>query len=108
MTDSDDPAGASIFGIVFGTTHRFEFDQAKSEANLVKHGIDFAAASRLWEDDGRIIGPARPGAERRSLVIGRIDGLAWTAVVTERRRRIRIISVRRARRSEVKRYEEGR
>ena len=28
----------------------FEFDEAKSKANLDKHGIDFVAARRLWKD----------------------------------------------------------
>ena len=29
----------------------FEFDEAKSQANAVKHGIDFVAAQALWLDD---------------------------------------------------------
>ena len=28
----------------------FEFDEAKSQANLDKHGIDFIAAKGLWGD----------------------------------------------------------
>jgi len=28
----------------------FEFDPAKSAANLVKHGIDFTAAQPIWRD----------------------------------------------------------
>ncbi|BEH13862.1 BrnT family toxin [Marinobacter shengliensis] len=28
----------------------FEFDEAKSQANLDKHGIDFVAAQRLCKD----------------------------------------------------------
>ncbi len=28
----------------------FEFDEAKSQANLDKHGIDFVAAQELWSD----------------------------------------------------------
>ena len=28
--------------------HEFEFDPAKSEANLLKHGIDFTEAQTLW------------------------------------------------------------
>ena len=28
----------------------FEFDQAKSEANRLKHGIDFVQAQELWKD----------------------------------------------------------
>jgi uncharacterized protein len=39
------------------------------------------------------------------LVIGRIDGKCWSAVVTYRDGNIRLISVRRARKSEVALYE---
>lgn len=28
----------------------FEFDEAKSRANLDKHGIDFVTAQGLWKD----------------------------------------------------------
>lgn len=28
----------------------FEFDEAKSKANQDKHGIDFVAAQKLWQD----------------------------------------------------------
>ena len=37
----------------------FEFDPAKSAANLVKHGIDFTAAQSIWRDTHRIEIPAR-------------------------------------------------
>ncbi|MDD2558813.1 MAG: BrnT family toxin [Desulfuromonadaceae bacterium] len=29
---------------------KFGFDEAKSQANLDKHGIDFVAAQGLWKD----------------------------------------------------------
>jgi len=83
----------------------FEFDPDKSLANLAKHGIDFEAAQALWDDDMRIVVDARSLSEARQLVIGRIDGRVWTAVITFRDAAIRIISVRRARAEEVGRYE---
>lgn len=45
--------------------------------------------------------PARTQDEPRWLVIGRIDGKHWSAVVTRRGEHTRIISVRRARDEEV-------
>ena len=78
----------------------FEFDAVESESNLAKHGIDFFPAQLLWEDDDRLEIPARTGDEQRWFVIGRIDGRPWAAVVTKRRRAVRLISVRRARTSE--------
>lgn len=83
----------------------FEFDPAKSASNTAKHGIDFVQAQRLWQDPLRIEVPARTVDEPRWLVIGQMDGKHWSAVVTYRDDRIRIISVRRARDEEVRAYE---
>ena len=33
---------------------RFEFDPAKSDANKVKHGIDFVEAQGIWNDANRL------------------------------------------------------
>ena len=84
---------------------RFEFDNHKSESNRQKHGIDFPAAQALWDDSDRIEIPARTDDEPRILVIGRIDGRVWSAVITYRGEHVRIISVRRARRKEIAIYE---
>jgi len=82
-----------------------EFDPAKSAANKAKHGIDFVEAQRLWLDEALIEVPARTEDEPRFLVIGRIAGKHWSAVCVRRSGRVRIISVRRARREEIERYE---
>ena len=83
----------------------FEFDPAKSAANAAKHGIDFEAARAIWDDRNRVeTGGAFYGNEERSRVIGRIDGKIWTAIVTHRAERIRLISVRRARDNEALAY----
>jgi uncharacterized protein len=83
----------------------FEFDPAKSVANLEKHGIDFTRAQQLWQDVTRVEIPARTTDEARWLVIGRIDGKHWSVVVTYRQGRPRIISARRSRKEEVALYE---
>lgn len=46
----------------------FEFDQAKSAANLKKHGIDFIGAQTLWSDPDRLEIPARSLDEPRTQV----------------------------------------
>lgn len=79
----------------------FSFDRRKSASNRKKHGIDFERAQRLWDDPERIEIPARTVDEPRYLVIGKIDGRLWSAVMTYRGDTIRIISVRRSRREEV-------
>ena len=82
-----------------------EFDESKSASNKSKHGIDFLEAQLLWFDEMLIEIPARTTDEPRFLVIGRIRGKHWSAVMTYRDDRIRIISVRRSRHEEVKIYE---
>ena len=83
----------------------FEFDTAKSESNLAKHGIDFVEAQGLWSDPMLLEIPAKTDNEPRYLVIGLIDGKHWSAVITYRGVNVRLISVRRARTEEVALYE---
>ena len=83
----------------------FEFDKQKSRSNKEKHGIDFVEAQALWHDIGRVEIPARTKDEPRMLVVGTINKKHWTAVVTYRDNKTRIISVRRSRPEEVQMYE---
>ncbi|MBI5886098.1 MAG: BrnT family toxin [Deltaproteobacteria bacterium] len=83
----------------------FEFDPKKSEANKIKHGIDFHEAIVLWDDSQLIEIPVMTHDEARFLVIGMISGRHWSGVITYRGDNIRIISVRRARKEEIELYE---
>ena len=83
----------------------FEFDEAKSCLNTDKHGIDFTNAQALWLDEARIEIPARTEDEPRFLVIGKIGGKPWSAVITYRGEQIRLISGRRSRQEEVEHHE---
>lgn len=83
----------------------FEFDEAKSQANLAKHGIDFIQAQRIWGDPDFVVINAKSVDELRALVIGRVDQKYWSAVITYRDGSIRLISVRRSRQAEVVLYE---
>ena len=82
----------------------FEFDPAKSAANQRKHGIGFVAAQSIWLDADRLEIQARSLDEARTQVIGTLGKQVWSAFITVRGERIRIISVRRARHEEEKRY----
>lgn len=82
-----------------------EFDEEKSRSNKEKHGIDFVEAQILWLDEMFVEVPARTEDEPRFLVVGMISGKHWSAVITYRGDRLRIISVRRARVEEVEIYE---
>lgn len=83
----------------------FEYDLDKSMAKKSKHGIDFDEAQVLWSDPERLEIPAKEMDEPRYLVIGMIVKKHWSAVVTYRNQNVRLISVRRARKEEVKFYE---
>jgi len=83
----------------------FEFDSKKSQGNKKKHGIDFGQAQELWDDSDLIEIPARTSDEPRFLVIGKISAVHWSAIITYRREKIRIISVRHSRKEEIDIYE---
>lgn len=83
----------------------FEFDPDKSALNRVKHGIDFEQAQSLWDDARLLIAEARTSDESRFMTVGMLGHRYWSAIFTVRSRRIRLISVRRARDEEIDRYE---
>ena len=83
----------------------FEFDEKKSNANKAKHGIDFVQAQALWLDENMVEIPSRTEDEARLVVVGKIAARHWSAVITLRDGRIRLISARRSRPEEVAIYE---
>jgi len=86
-------------------TMELEFDPEKSASNKAKHGIDFLEAQALWDDVDLLEIPACIEDEPRYMVIGRIGPKHWSGIITYRDERTRIISVRRARKTEVLIYE---
>lgn len=85
----------------------FEWDPAKRDANLLKHGVDFAVAIRVfdgfvveWEDKRRDHG------EARIVAVGNVEGRTLTVVYPWRGARRRIISARRSRWSEERTHAE--
>ena len=83
----------------------FEWDPNKSRTNKTKHGIDFDTATELWSDQNRIEIQINFPAENRNTLIGKVGNKLWTAIFTLRGEAIRLISVRRARKKELKLYE---
>jgi hypothetical protein len=86
----------------------FEWDEAKNQTNIGKHGIGFDTAKRIF--DGRVAtSPDRRQdyGENRHISIGQVEPGALIVVVhTERHGRIRLISARPASRKERKAYHE--
>ena len=86
----------------------FEWDEAKNQTNVRKHGVDFETAKRIFE------GPVVTGIDQRKdygedryITIGRVarDVLIVVAY-TNRDGRIRLISARPASRKEKQTYHE--
>ena len=83
---------------------RFEFDDNKSKTNKEKHGIDFVEAQDLWNDEAGVIFDARSEDEKRYALVSKLSGKIWVMIFTLRGEAVRIISVRRARKEEVRLY----
>lgn len=85
-----------------------EWDENKRQRNIDKHGIDFLDAVEAMSDPGQLTYRSdHPENEVHYITVGRIKELTVAVVFTVRERAVRIISVRRARKSERERYEQG-
>ncbi len=85
----------------------FEYDPQKSQLNKKKHRIDFDDSKHLWDDMERLQIQAKSDTEPRFALIAIYETKLWIAFYTIRNNRIRIISVRRARKGERRLYYES-
>jgi len=85
---------------------RYEWDEAKRQANVAKHGVDFAAAEFFdWRGSTIRVDLRKNYGEVRFRAFGVIGGVLHVLVFAVRgAETVRIISLRRANRVEVKRY----
>jgi uncharacterized protein len=82
-----------------GEPRRFEWDDHKAEANYRKHGVDFAMATRVFDDlfaVERYDPFSSAHGEDRFVITGMVGGQFVTVVYTDRDDCIRLISARRA------------
>jgi len=87
--------------------YQFEYDENKSLSNLDKHGIDFKKAQKIWENpNAKIVYERSVEGEDRFSIIGYIQQRCFVAIFTLRDDNIRIISVRRCRKNEKRRFED--
>lgn len=87
----------------------FEWDPAKAEANLRKHGVSFLKAIQIYSDSARVelSDFSDERHEDRWLAIGRVEPHILLVVFTQREGRIRLISARKANRHEQQIYWNG-
>ena len=84
----------------------FEWDDAKSAANLIKHGMDFTLASRVFDDPSVLETDDPFPFEERFNATGYVDGRLIHVTYTMRGDVCRIISARRADGYERRKYHE--
>ena len=84
----------------------FQWDPAKARANLRQHHIDFADAATVFDDPRALTRDDPHPREERFVTLG-LDALGRLLVVswTSRAQEFRIISARRANRSEARQYD---
>lgn len=87
---------------------QFEWDDEKEKINIIKHGIDFSTAAKVFKDENRIelYDEAHSEFEDRYITIGTIGDIAYVVMVvyTEREEAIRLISARKATSQERRMY----
>ena len=90
---------------LFSNVRTFEWDDNKRRLNVLKHGIDFAEATQVFDDPKQYTyrSPQR-STETRYVSVGLCGGVLLAVVFTPRDTRLRIISARAARRHERERY----
>ena len=74
---------------------KFEWDEEKAALNLIRHGISFETAAKVFHDENRIeiYDTAHSMEEDRYITIG-LAGEVLFVVYTERTPHIRLISAR--------------
>jgi len=82
----------------------FEWDEDKRQSNIEKHDIDFVRMQLLFDGRPKINASSEHEEEPRYLTTGEIDDIFYTVVWTWREGTIRIISARRARDAEKRKY----
>ena len=83
----------------------FEFDEQKAKRTRGNMAWILSKRRSLWDDPELLEIPLESEDEQRLLVIGLVDSKHWTAIITYRQTRVRIISVRRSRDDERELYE---
>lgn len=86
----------------------FEWDEAKRQANLAKHGIDFADVLGVFTDPARIelVDTRRDYGEPRRVTMAPVQSRLLHVTWTWRAGNRRLISARKANTREKRRYEQ--
>jgi uncharacterized protein len=85
----------------------YEWDEAKREANLRKHGLDFDDADSVFENPHKVTFaiPGRGEARWLDVALVELNGVVLALVYAVRGYNVRIISFRKASRKERRIYD---
>jgi uncharacterized protein len=88
---------------------RFEWDDRKAAANVVRHGITFEVARLAFEDPNAVgrVDTREDYGEERYVLLGMANNRLLHVAYALRGERVRIISARPAEPRERRRYHEG-
>jgi uncharacterized protein len=99
----DCPNHCNMYKNVYNEAMKYIWDETKRRANLRKHGLDFANASKVFSGPTFTIPDSRfDYGEERFVTIGLLDADAVVIVHTETATEIRIISMRKGTANEQK------
>ncbi len=82
----------------------FEWDEDKRRANIEKHGLDFEDAFAFFDGRPHVSLSSPRNEELRFATTAEFEGLFYTLIWTERSDSVRVISMRRARDAEKRKY----
>jgi uncharacterized protein len=87
----------------------FEWDTIKAERNVLKHGVVFEYATRMFSDPNRIDREdgRRDYSEERRVTFGKIEGRVFAVAYTLRGEVLRLISARKANPREQRQYDKA-
>ncbi len=89
---------------IYNISMDFEWDDAKRQANLAKHRVDFVDVQELLDGRPVFTAVSQHPDEQRFVTTGILDGRFYTVIWTWRGDNIRLISARRARDAEQRHY----
>ena len=84
---------------------RYSWDPAKATSNFAKHGVDIQAVQQFGWAEALVRSDVRTGyPEPRLVAFGPIGTRLHVLVFSVERRGVRVISLRKAKREEIRRY----
>ena len=88
---------------MYNQEQEYEWNESKREVNLTKHGVDFSSVHNFDWETARVY-QGKSNIELRWVAHGYIGHRLHVLVFTERRDRIRVISLRKANEKEIEAY----